>query len=974
MRLRLSLNFWILVFCFCYAANAQNKPGSAQPLRDKAASLAEAEKYDSAIYFTTKAYDIHKSEGKRKEQADCAIDIAIYLLYKEDYSNSLKQLTTAYGIIVNHLPEEHLLLAGYHNLAGVVQYQLGNYEEAIANLKESLTINLRLKNVDSLDIAVKHNNLGMILTKIGDYDEAILHFNKSLAIRKTQPENPLSIAESYNNLSECYYRKKQFRESLHYSEFNLNILNDQKNTDLTKRYILCYNSMAIAYLELKEYAAARQYLKKALLLNQTTDYAIEKTYHNLGYVHRMSGNDEQALYYLALAIQKNTEKFGSNHPDIGKEYRHVGFIHAGKGETEKALEYYQKALHVLSHDFNDSTVLTNPTSFTGVNSKPDLLRALRDKSLALREWSKKQEKDKQDIYLKASLETAILAVHLIDSMRSEYELKESKQFIAEEALPVYEIALKNAHLLSSNPHYTNYCLQEAFQILEKSRALLLLEDIQQNNSKHIFGVPDSLLQQEKKLIQSISFYEKKLSDAYHSNDSMAINYNKLYMSYRKSEYNTLIESYKNHYPAYYNKKQPSIISLHEVRKNVTDHETAFISFFTGSEKIYIFCITANNSYFFAKEKPVHLDRWIANYRKSLSDYRFIIDSAQYAFTQYSTSAHNLFNLLLHDAVNSMPSGISRLVIAPDGALGHIPFESLLTNNVARKTSYAHLPYLIRRYAVSYAYSASLQYELKLKRNFSNKLCLAFAPGFMNQNLPENTSGTLSYLRDADNPLPGTLQEIKDIASFFDGKFYIGSEANETNFKKEAGPYALIHLATHGVSDNEFPLRSNLKFSKENTGHSEDGILYAYEISNLTLQADLVVLSACESGYGKLTKGEGIMSLGRNFIHAGSRSVIISLWKIEDKASQQLLTLFYKHFAYGHDKDYSIQQAKLDYLSTADNFTAHPAFWAGIVLIGNNTPAPEKNTIVFYIIAGIASLFIAFFLIRIVVRTAARHRK
>src|SRR5690606_36884391 len=137
---------------------------------------------------------------------------------------------------------------------------------------------------------------------------------------------------------------------------------------------------------------------------------------------------------------------------------------------------------------------------------------------------------------------------------------------------------------------------------------------------------------------------------------------------------------------------------------------------------------------------------------------------------------------------------------------------------------------------------------------------------------------------SNEALPGAQREVNSIAQNFKGTFYSGSQATEHNFKKEASQFSMIHLATHGISDRATAARSHLLFTHSVEDSIEDNILFAYEISNLHLPADLVVLSGCETGYGSVTKGEGVMSSGRNFIYAGSKSVLLTLWKISDETS------------------------------------------------------------------------------------------
>jgi CHAT domain-containing protein len=192
-------------------------------------------------------------------------------------------------------------------------------------------------------------------------------------------------------------------------------------------------------------------------------------------------------------------------------------------------------------------------------------------------------------------------------------------------------------------------------------------------------------------------------------------------------------------------------------------------------------------------------------------------------------------------------------------------------------------------------------------------------------------------------LPAARAEVNALSKQFIGRFLLGTEATEALFKSEAGEYAIIHLAMHGLMNTQYPILSSLAFS-ENSDSFEDNFLQAYEISQLKLNAQLVVLSACETGYGKFLQGEGVISLARSFMYAGVPSLVVSLWQVNDISTSTIMRLFYKNLAKGMDKAAALQQAKLEYIGggTGDAISpisaaAHPAFWAAFVQLGDSRP-------------------------------------
>ena len=174
-------------------------------------------------------------------------------------------------------------------------------------------------------------------------------------------------------------------------------------------------------------------------------------------------------------------------------------------------------------------------------------------------------------------------------------------------------------------------------------------------------------------------------------------------------------------------------------------------------------------------------------------------------------------------------------------------------------------------------------------------------------------------------LPGSRKEIRAIANIIDGNYFYGSQAIEANFKKNASEYNILHLALHGEVDNESPENSKLFFTKSKDT-IEDDLLYSHELFALNILAELTVLSTCNTGDGKIAKGEGIMSLGTAFQYAGTKSLLLSSWEISDQTTPDLMKYFYTNLKKGMNKAKALQQAKLQYLHTAEITGTYPFYW------------------------------------------------
>jgi CHAT domain-containing protein len=276
-----------------------------------------------------------------------------------------------------------------------------------------------------------------------------------------------------------------------------------------------------------------------------------------------------------------------------------------------------------------------------------------------------------------------------------------------------------------------------------------------------------------------------------------------------------------------------------------------------------------------------------------------------------------------------------------------------------------LPYLVRKYNISYSYSANLfcktfpkEPTTKIEYTDLNDW-LAFAPVFDDYNTAGLTMRTRELLKQLDtefddttgtrgiliyggyvSPLPGTEREVKEIFKQFCDKdkkalVQINQNANEDFIKSgELRKYRLLHLATHGFVNTSKPELSGILLAQDTT-LKEDGILYSGEIYNLKLNADLTVLSACETGLGKLIKGEGLIGLTRALLYAGTKNIIVSLWKVADDSTSDLMIDFYKNLleAKQEKQEFSevLRQAKLNMIN--EGKYAHPFYWSPFILIG-----------------------------------------
>ncbi|HEY9114534.1 MAG TPA: CHAT domain-containing protein, partial [Bacteroidales bacterium] len=278
-----------------------------------------------------------------------------------------------------------------------------------------------------------------------------------------------------------------------------------------------------------------------------------------------------------------------------------------------------------------------------------------------------------------------------------------------------------------------------------------------------------------------------------------------------------------------------------------------------------------------------------------------------------------------------------LIIVPDEELFFLNFE-ILPDNLAEADKI-----LIHTYTISYFLSTTVAMQFKDLDEIKTGTLLTFAPGFSDKQKEDYKHSVsdssrldkkfLSYIQQ-----PFAVQTARNISGIFSGASFIEQEADETTFKKESARYGIIHLGTHAETNQNSPLMSYLVLSKNMKNDSlDDGYLHAYEIYQMPLQAELAVLTACETGVGKQQNSEGVISLAHSFSYAGCPSIVMSLWSIDEKTSAGIISDFYLYLGEGMHKNKALRQAKLDYLASAPKELQSPYYWAGLVLLGDHNP-------------------------------------
>jgi CHAT domain-containing protein/tetratricopeptide (TPR) repeat protein len=854
----------------------------------------------------------------------------IYLDLRIDTQKALEYNQKALAIRRQKLPPNNPKLAqSYHNTALILRLR-GRYGDAKQAIQQALLVKAAAAKPDTASLLRSYHELAMNLRELGAYNDALTIGQQMVSLAQSIKDS-LSMAKNIITVGSSFYLKKDYKNAFDIYKNALSLLTDigqkKPSMDIEIEKAACLNNMGIMSRFLNKKADAQLYLNQSLKTYNTLLSTIKDSSLNT-YI----GNVTMELAHTELVpstrggslplYQKALGHFGNTHSTYIVEcYNAIGDIYLKQNILNDALLSYHKAIEKGLNATSD--IATNPTLTDNVF--PDLLKAFANKAHILTL--------KND--LKLALETYQKCDTIIQKLQTYYEGDKAKYTLSAEAAPIFQRATEVALQLYEQNKTAPQYFEVAMGFSEKNKALILLENLRDNAAKNFAGVPDSLRQVEQNAKSEIAFWEKQV---YEAPDSLKNKYQKELFG-AKQNFNNFIQSLENQYPKYtalkYTTNRP--LSIATLQKDMDDNIMT-IAYSLFDTTLYTFCFNKTDfKYYKNTIDKITISQFQA-LRKSLANEKYIADSAALAEQGFLQNGYDFYKILLENPLKDLNKNktISRLRIVPDGLLGYIPFELLLTEKTNTWKG-VKVPYILRQYAVSYAYSLRLIDESGsvVGRNFGGfgieyddktLNSLSQQPDTANPNMPKRErSENLSRLAFADD-------EVRNIATILgQNQIYLNADATKLTFMKKAGQHGILHLAMHGAIDEKNPLNSGLIFSKTD---SADNILRGYDLYALQLRTGLAVLSACNTGNGALQRNEGIMSVARAFAYAGCPSTVMSLWSIPDESTSKVMIAFYKYLKAGDTKDIALQKAKLDYLDSCSPQYSIPNYWGATVVIGN----------------------------------------
>jgi CHAT domain-containing protein/Tfp pilus assembly protein PilF len=849
----------------------------------------------------------------------------------------------SYAILKASVGEIHPKTVRSLNAVGIIYRDLGKVQESEAIQLRNKEIRAEIYGTDHPEYAKALGNLANLYEELGRHEEAEAMFLGAKGIwEKTIGKETYDYAGVTNNLGILYFYNKEYSKCQKLWTESLEIREKVFGKDHPE-YATIIDNLANLYSNLGDIETADKYYKEAIrifsnLYGPTHSETLMRK-SNLGQLYRKEKRYKEALALFKEIIEareKDGTKDNYNLIKLAGTYEDLGDSAALRKVYTQVLQNYAKDNRIdfdISTDWGKNIVTTQLTRMAK--------ESLEDALIFL-------HSDLKNLYEgKVLLEKRYLlqkyALNMIKSWRNEQfgdsdKLRIAKMYIG--WLSEFNITSAKLYEMSNDPNY----LKEALIYTDENKSALLSESVSSAYAYNFGEVPDSLLEQEKKLtayitkLQARTLQTKKNAE----DENLSVS-----LSEAQEELRKLKTEITQNYPKYSKLKYTDQGMDLDALQGMQVKDGLLLEYFIAKNGwVYCFVVDQKQIELVKLElKAPVLDSLVENLRSSLVDYSGIVNDKLANYKLYTSSAYACYATLLEPLLAERKN-IKSLTIVTDGALGHIPFEAFLTEPLAAEVSkntkpnYIVLPYLLNNYAINYSYSAELLTSLKpsLSKEGHYAQMLAYAPTYEGRNSSNRSiSPYLRNLREGLSALPAAQKEVKGLQQYFEGVFLLGENANEANFKQTAETYGVLHLAMHGLLNEKNPILSSLAFT-ENGDSTQDNFLQAYEISQMQLNAQLVVLSACETGYGKFQQGEGVMSLARSFMYAGAPSLLVSLWQVNDASTSLVMQSFYKHLAKGMTKSAALRQAKLDYINAVkDPMVAHPAFWSPFILIGDESP-------------------------------------
>ncbi|HFA50998.1 MAG TPA: CHAT domain-containing protein [Bacteroidetes bacterium] len=916
--------------------------------------------------------------------------LKIYLNIGASYFD-LRQINTAKDYLEKGIAmtrklygnDNNIYIQHYYNNLGAVYEELGLFDKGKELKKKALDLKVDMYGENHSEVASAYLNYAKSLHFQGRHKEAIAHLKKAVEIYKTTlgDSHPI-LANAYLSLCAANNEYKEHDKAIVYGEMAIHQLS-LSNIKTHPLIAQAYNNIAAAYENLGQHEKSLEVYEKSLdmfyQIYQGGHLSIAETSANMGVPLQGLGEFDKAITYYRKAIPIIDANLGKMHFYAVFSYNGLGIAYLKKADYKKAFEALDTALLIKKKTFGKDHTEVSISLINLANAYVEIKNykkaiGLYDESINIIEKLKNNIAEEIYYNLKTKIEQgkgkAFWELYK-DNGKEEY-LKLSRAFFEQSLESIKKQILsvsskgfdkvlsseikRTAEMAVSVNMVSQQDVNKCFAYSELSKGFQLLEGMKKADVAHFSGISDSLLQKEYNFQNRIDFLEKVISGnaGIVAPDSLIPFYKKELLELN-NQYEKLVKIYKQKNRPYFDAKfRIDFTTVSQVQTYLSDTSEMLLEYFTGDSSIFIFTIKKGDYQVHEIKKDFPLEDWVKQLQNGLSGYygksknERTDDLYKATLKDYLEAAPKLYEKLIAPIKDLLTDEV---ILIPDGVLGYVPFGALLTGKPKSVSNFASYPFLLNGHQFSYCYSATLLREMKEKRhkNPPTKSLVAFAPFYEGSYVKlddEFGAGLDTIIASLGQPsfssslprkelteLPDSGEEVFAASKIWNGDYFINSDATEGQFNQVAGGYRIVHLSTHGIADPRVGDYSYLAFAEQRDS-IENEYLYVRDLYNLQLNADLVVLSACETAVGELQRGEGIISLARAFAYAGAKSILTTLWVVDDAASKDLTKEFYLQLKQGKKKDEALRLAKMKLMKVNKNSRKHPFFWAAMIPVGD----------------------------------------
>jgi CHAT domain-containing protein len=881
-------------------------------------------------------YKLAVRVGNRLNKPELVATTYYYLgrTYSEvnDFQNSIQAYETSRKLLEQAGIESSLIYV----LAdlGALYLAVEDYEKAQSHAEQSLAMAEQIKaspskaSLGQIEYGQARSlyTLGAIHLRHGNHEEALKKLGEAVALY----ERLNSAGPSYNAqmtdvliaFAKVYGEMGQYGKAFSYLTKARQVSRSSGDQNMLANIM---HSQASLFLEQEDYAAAQKYFNASLRIYRSRGNARAeaRVLLNLAVMKQLQGHHDDAHQLFQQSMERADTAILVDVQIAAGEG--LGVVLTAKRDFPNALQALNQSLELARRvnarvregellwraaqtyyamqNYRESAVLAEQALA--------LARSLRLPKLTYFATTALGEAYAADEKVELAITALKEAINQVEELRDQVAARpEGRQLFFENKVGPYHTLVK---LLTKQGKEF-----EALLYAERAKGRVLLETVRSNRTdlKDIYTEPERV--EGELLINKLSAIRERIRS---ETDSEARSKLQNQLDDVRRELVLFQERLAAAHPELLVRAGPAQpLTDASLNSLIPANDLAYLEYVVTGDAVGVFILKRNGVTTDSELKYVKLPVNTDELRQRVKEFHSAMAKRH---PEYDPLGRELYRFLIEPAVNELQD-ITTVCIIPDGFLWTLPFQALTTTRGN---------YLIQEYSLYYAPSLSVLKEMALRRRqqTSEESLIAFGNPAIERN---------EQFKDL-HPLPEAEAEVGAVASAVRTqmrKVLVGREADEKTFKSLAPQYATIHLATHGLLDNRDPLNSHLLLTRSKGAPENDGLLKAREIINMRLNADLAVLSACETGNGRISPGEGVIGMSWAFFVAGARSVVVSQWRVNSASTSQLMKNFYQALAKhdesnSRDKSRALREASLRLLN--DRRYRHPFYWAGFVLVSTN---------------------------------------